>query len=86
MFNMLSPSSSGFCITLYIRCGIQSGAPGMSAYFCVVWAFEDICLFSLQEDLQNFYTLKTAKHINKDKKELRDFSAFKKNGTSEKYS
>jgi hypothetical protein len=61
MFNMLGPASSGFYATLYIKFGIQSGARGMSAYFRVVWDSEDICLFPLQEDLQNFYTLKILK-------------------------
>ena len=78
MFNMLLPSSSGFCATLYIRFGIQSGARGMSAYFCVVWDFQDTWLFPLQEEPQNFYTLKIVKHVNEDKKDVRDFAAFKK--------
>lgn len=68
MFNILPPWSSGFCATLCIRFGIQSWARSMSAYFCVVWDFENISLFSLQEDLQNFYTLKILKHKNKYKR------------------
>jgi hypothetical protein len=75
---MLPPSSSGFCATLYIWFGIQSGPRGMSAYFCVVWNFKDICLSPLQKDLQNFYTLKIVKHVNKDIKELRDFAELQK--------
>jgi hypothetical protein len=61
---MLPLMSSELCASLRIRCQMGHDVP---AYCWVVWSFKDTCRFPLQENLQNFYTLKVAERAKEDK-------------------